>query len=76
MKLQRAVFVLMGMMLLFAGTSSAEPVKADYDCNADFGQYTTYSWEHVKTQDPVEPLAPESCCLAKSNYLNSGEQEV
>jgi Domain of unknown function (DUF4136) len=53
MKVQRVVFVLMGMMLLFAGKLSAGQVKTDYDRNADFGQYKTYSWEQVKTQDPL-----------------------
>ena len=51
MKLQRAVFVLMGMMVLFAIKSSAGQVKTDYDRNANFGQYKTYSWEQVKTKD-------------------------
>ena len=54
MKLQRAVFVLMGMMLLFGGTLSAQQVKTDYDRSANFAQYKTYSWEHVKTQDPLD----------------------
>jgi hypothetical protein len=53
MKLQRAVCALIGMMFLFAGKSSAQQVKTDYDRGADFGQYKTYSWEHVKTQDPL-----------------------
>ncbi len=53
MKLQRVVLVLMGMMFLFAGKSSAQQVKTDYDRSANFGQYKTYSWEHVKTQDPL-----------------------
>jgi len=53
MKLQRVVFVLMGMMLLFAGKSSAQQVKTDYDHSANFGQYKTYSWEQIKTQDPL-----------------------
>src|SRR5436853_6947273 len=53
MKVQRVVFALMGMMLLFAGKSSAQQVKTDYDRSASFGQYKTYSWEHVKTQDPL-----------------------
>src|SRR5580692_12622870 len=53
MKVQRAVFVLMGLMLMFAGMSSAGQVKTDYDRNADFAQYKTYSWEQVKTQDPL-----------------------
>ena len=53
MKLQRVVLVLMGMMLLLAGKSLAQDVKTDYDRNTDFGQYKTYSWEQIKTQDPL-----------------------
>src|ERR1700730_14677311 len=53
MKLKRVVFVLMGMMLLFAGQSSAQQVKTDYDHSANFGQYKTYSWEKVQTKDPL-----------------------
>jgi hypothetical protein len=54
MKVQRVVLVLMGMMLLFAGNSSAQQVKTDYDRNADFGKYKTFSWEQVKTEDPLD----------------------
>jgi hypothetical protein len=54
MKAQRAVFVLMGIMLLFAGKSSAQQVKTDYDRNANFGKYKTYSWEQVKTKNPLD----------------------
>jgi hypothetical protein len=54
MKLQRAVLALMGMMFLFAGKSSAQQVKTDYDRNANFGQYKTYSWERVKTKDALD----------------------
>jgi hypothetical protein len=53
MKMQRAVFVLMALVLLFAGKSWAGDVKTDYDRNANFGNYKTYSWEKVKTQDPL-----------------------
>ena len=53
MKLQRVVLVLMGMVLLFAGRSSAQDVKTDYDRTANFGQYKTYSWEQIKTQDQL-----------------------
>src|SRR4029077_16670836 len=53
MKVQRVVFALMATMFLFAGRSSAQQVKTDYDRSADFAQYKTYSWEHVKTQDPL-----------------------
>jgi hypothetical protein len=53
MKMQRVVFVLVGLMLLFAGRSSAAAVKTDYDRNANFAQYKTYSWEQVQTRDPL-----------------------
>jgi Domain of unknown function (DUF4136) len=54
MKLQRLALVLMGIMLLFAGRLSAQEVKTDYDRSANFAQYKTYSWEHVKTKDPLD----------------------
>jgi hypothetical protein len=56
MKLQRVLFTiltLIGMTFLFAGKSSAQQVKTDYDREANFGQYKTYSWEHVNTRDPL-----------------------
>ncbi len=54
MKLQKAVFVLMGMMLLFASKLSAQQVRTDYDRSANFGQYKTYSWAQVKTKDALD----------------------
>jgi Domain of unknown function (DUF4136) len=54
MKVQKVGVVLMGMMLLFAGKLSAGQVKTDYDRNADFSQYKTYSWEQVKTKDALD----------------------
>jgi hypothetical protein len=56
MKMQRVLFTvvtLFGMLFLFAGKSSAQQVKTDYDRSADFGQYKTYSWERVNTRDPL-----------------------
>ena len=53
MKIRRLAFVLMGMILL-AGTASAQQVKTDYDRNANFTQYKTYSWEQVKTKDTLD----------------------
>ena len=53
MKVQKLVFAFMGMLLLFASRSSAGQVKTDYDRQADFGRYKTYSWEQIKTQDPL-----------------------
>jgi uncharacterized protein DUF4136 len=54
MKMQKVGFILMGMMLLFAGSVSAGQVKTDYDRSANFGQYKTYSWEQVKTKNPLD----------------------
>jgi Domain of unknown function (DUF4136) len=54
MKLQRVVFVLIGMMFLFVGNSPAQEVKTDYDRGANFAQYKTYSWAQVKTKDPLD----------------------
>jgi hypothetical protein len=54
MKLQRVVFALMAIMLLFVGKSSAQQVKTDYDRGADFSQYKTYSWAQVKTKDALD----------------------
>jgi hypothetical protein len=53
MRMQKVVFVLIGM-ILFAGKASAQQVKTDYDRHANFAQYKTYSWEHVKTQDSLD----------------------
>ena len=41
------------MMLLLTGKTWAQQVKTDYDRSANFGQYKTYSWEQVKTKDPL-----------------------
>jgi len=53
-KFKRAVVVLMGIMLLVAAKLPAQQVKTDYDRNANFTQYKTYSWEQVKTKDPLD----------------------
>jgi hypothetical protein len=54
MKIQKIVFVLIGLMLFSSGRASAQQVKTDYDRSANFAQYKTYSWEHVKTQDALD----------------------
>jgi Domain of unknown function (DUF4136) len=54
MKMQRILVVLVGLTLLFAGNAAAQQVKTDYDRSANFAQYKTYSWEHVKTQDALD----------------------
>ena len=53
MKLQTVAVALLGIMFLFADVSMAQQVKTDYDRGANFAQYKTYSWEHVKTKDPL-----------------------
>jgi hypothetical protein len=53
MKLQKVVLAIVGAMCLLAGKASAQQVKTDYDRGANFGPYKTFSWEHVKTQDPL-----------------------
>jgi hypothetical protein len=54
MKLQKVLLTLIGMMLLFGSTVSAQQVKTDYDRSANFAQYKTYSWEQVKTRDALD----------------------
>jgi hypothetical protein len=36
-----------------ANASFAQQVKTDYDRDANFSQYKTYSWEKVQTPDPL-----------------------
>jgi hypothetical protein len=43
----------MGIALLAATSSFAQQVKTDYDRDADFNQYNTYSWQKVQTQNPL-----------------------
>jgi hypothetical protein len=53
MKLQSRIATSVGLMLLLACVSFAQQVKTDYDHNANFGQYKTYSWEKVQTKDQL-----------------------
>jgi hypothetical protein len=53
MKMQRVMLALVGMTFAFAGMASAQQVKTDYDRSANFALYKTYSWEQVKTKDPL-----------------------
>jgi hypothetical protein len=43
----------MAIAILSATVSLAEQVKTDYDRNADFSRYKTYSWGNVHTQNPL-----------------------
>jgi hypothetical protein len=51
MKVQRAAFALIGIAFLFASGLLAQQVKTDYDRQANFADYKSYSWEQVKTKD-------------------------
>jgi len=51
--MQRTICASIGTVLLCASTSIAQQVKTDYDRNANFSQYKTYTWEKVQTQDQL-----------------------
>jgi hypothetical protein len=51
--MQRTILTSIGIMLLSTAASYAQQVKTDYDRSANFGQYKTYSWEKVQTQDAL-----------------------
>src|SRR5258708_31301499 len=53
MNVQRKIFPSAEISLLFATATFAQQVKTDYDRNANFSQYKTYSWEKVQTQDQL-----------------------
>lgn len=53
MNMQRRFSSFAGIALLFAGASFAQQVKTDYDRNADFSQYKTYSWQKINTQNDL-----------------------
>src|ERR1700691_6311168 len=53
MNVQRRFSWFAGIALCFASASFAQQVKTDYDRNADFSQYKTYSWEKVNTQNDL-----------------------
>jgi len=50
MNAHRTIVGFLGAMLLTATAAVAQQVKTDYDRDADFGHYRTYSWENVQTQ--------------------------
>jgi hypothetical protein len=53
MNIRRQLFGSFAIGLLFTATSFAQQVRTDYDRGANFGQYKTYSWEKVQTQDSL-----------------------
>ena len=52
MNAQRMMATVAGL-LLFSTAVFGQQVKTDYDRAMDFGQYKTYSWEKVQTQDAL-----------------------
>jgi hypothetical protein len=77
MKLQRIALVLIGMVFCFVGNASAQQVKTDYDRSAHFSQYKTYSWEQVRTTNPLDAdrikNAVDAALAAKGwTQVNSG----
>ena len=53
MKVRSTILFSIAMLFASISTSFAQQVKTDYDHNANFAEYTTYSWEKVQTQDPL-----------------------
>ncbi len=53
MKIQKTLMLSIAMIMLIAIPSVAQQIKTDYDRNANFAQYKTYSWSDVKTKDPL-----------------------
>ena len=53
MKVQSTILFSIAMFLALTAVSFGQQVKTDYDHNANFGQYRTYSWEKVQTKDPL-----------------------
>ena len=50
---QRRISCFMAIASLFATASFAQQAKTDYDRNADFTKYKTYSWQNVHTANAL-----------------------
>ncbi|HEY2498428.1 MAG TPA: DUF4136 domain-containing protein [Candidatus Angelobacter sp.] len=53
MKIKKHIMLSAAIILLMTIPSVAQQVKTDYDRDANFSQYKTYSWSSVKTADPL-----------------------
>jgi len=53
MKVQNATLFSIAIFFALTAAALAQQVKTDYDHDAKFGQYKTYSWEKVQTRDPL-----------------------
>lgn len=47
------IFASFGIAMMSATATFAQQVKTDFDRNASFSEYRTYSWEKVRTPDPL-----------------------
>src|ERR1700681_3323413 len=54
MKVQNSILFSIAMFFVLTAASFAQQIKTDYDHNANFGQYKTFSWEKVQTRDPLQ----------------------
>jgi uncharacterized protein DUF4136 len=53
MRKQSIKSLLIVLFFVLTAASFAQQVKTDYDHNANFAQYKTYSWEKVQTRDQL-----------------------
>jgi hypothetical protein len=53
MKIKKTLMLSIAMIMLTTIPSVAQQVKTDYDRNANFTQFKTYSWSSVKSKDPL-----------------------
>lgn len=49
----RKVMPMIAMVISLAAISFAQEIKTDYDRNAEFGQYKTFSFKKVQTMNPL-----------------------
>ena len=52
MKIRYALFSLFSAGL-FAASAFGQQTKTDYDRGVNFGQYKTYSWGQIHTENPL-----------------------
>jgi len=77
MSAHRTIAGFLAAMLLTAAASFAQQVKTDYDRDADFGHYRTYSWEKVQTQgqlwvDRIKEAVNSALAAKGWTLVNSG----
>lgn len=53
MNFARTIMLMIAVVVFFAAKLSAQEVKTDYDRNANFSQYKTFSVEKIQTKNPL-----------------------